>query len=162
MIQRNLWNCPKSVKETAYTALVRPKLEYSCAAWDPHLKKDAVVIERVQRKAARFCSQNYSRYASVTEMIKDLGWDTLEMRRKKARLTTMYKLSHNLIDVETTKYLIHHPEARTRKSHQFKYKIPYASKDIFKFSFFPRTIVDWNCLPEEIVNSRVLDIFKFV
>ena len=28
MMKRNLWNCPKRVRETAYTAIVRPKLEY--------------------------------------------------------------------------------------------------------------------------------------
>ena len=38
----------------------------------PFLKKDISALERVQRKAARFCSQNYSRYASVTDMIKHL------------------------------------------------------------------------------------------
>ena len=70
-IQRNLWNCPKNVKEIAYSFLVRPKLEYSSAAWDPFLKKDTNALERVQRKAARFCSQNYDRYASVMGMIKD-------------------------------------------------------------------------------------------
>ena len=37
IIKRNFWNCPKSVKTTAYTAIVRPKLEYACPAWDPHL-----------------------------------------------------------------------------------------------------------------------------
>jgi len=36
LIKRNLWNCPKQVKETAYTAIVRPKLENACAAWDPY------------------------------------------------------------------------------------------------------------------------------
>ena len=30
MVKRNLWNCPLTVRETAYTALVRPKLEYAC------------------------------------------------------------------------------------------------------------------------------------
>ena len=34
LIKRNMWNCPKSVKETAYTTLVRPKLQYACSAWD--------------------------------------------------------------------------------------------------------------------------------
>ena len=42
------------------------------------LKKDISALERVQRKATRFCSQNYDRYASVRDMIKDLGWATLE------------------------------------------------------------------------------------
>ena len=107
-IQRNLWNCPKNVKEIAYTSLVRLKLGYASAAWDPFLKKDISALERVQRKAALFCSQNYDRYASVTDMIKDLGWATLETRRRQSRLTLMYKLTHGLIDIDTRKYLIHH------------------------------------------------------
>ena len=160
-IQRNLWNCSKNVKEIAYTSLVRPKLEYASAAWDPFLKKDISALERVQRKAARFCSQNYNRYASVTDMIKDLGWATLETRRRQSRLTLMYKLSHGLIDIDSREYLIQHSESRTRGSHQFKFRVPYANKDVFKFSFFPKTIADWNCLPEAIVSSTSLEIFKY-
>ena len=99
-IQRNLWNCPKNVKEIAYTSLVRLQLKYASAAWDPFLKKDVSALERVQRKAARFCSQNYHRYASVTDMIKDLGWTALETRRRQCRFKVlMYKLTRGLIDI---------------------------------------------------------------
>ena len=42
----------------------------------------------------------YNNTASVTGMLSDLKWDTLETRRKKNRLTLMYKLSHNLMDTE--------------------------------------------------------------
>ena len=126
-IQRNLWNCPKNVKEIVYTSLVRLKLGYASAAWDPFLKKDISALERVQRKAALFCSQNYDRYASVTDMIKDLGWATLETRRRQSRLTLMYKLTHGLIDIDTRKYLIHHSEGRTRGSYQFKFRVPHTN-----------------------------------
>ena len=86
LIKRNLWNCPRKVRETAYTSIVRPKLEYASASWDPHYKKDISTLERVQRKAARFCLQNFSKTASVTDMLSDLKWDTLETRRKKKQI----------------------------------------------------------------------------
>ncbi|KAL9988289.1 hypothetical protein ACROYT_G002720 [Oculina patagonica] len=105
MIKRNLWNCPKNVKETAYTAIVRPKLEYACAAWDPYLQKDINSLERVQRKAARFCTNDYHPTASVTDMIQELGWQTLEQRRKSFRLTLLYKMSHDLVDINVDSYL---------------------------------------------------------
>ena len=46
-------------------------------------------------------------------MIKDLGWDMLEMRRRQFRLTLMYKLTHGLIDTDSRKYLIQHSESLT-------------------------------------------------
>ena len=137
-IQRNLWNCPKNVKEIAYTSLVRPTPEYASAAWHPFLTKDISALERVQRKAARFCSQNYDRYASVTEMIRDLGWATLETRRRQFRLTLMYKLTHGLIDIDRRKYLIEHSESSKRGGHQFKFRAPYANEDFLNFRLFQK------------------------
>ena len=94
-------------------------------------------------------------------MIKDLGWATLEKRRRQSRLTLMYKLAHGRIDIETRKYLIQHSESRTRGSHQFIFRVPCANEDVFKFWFFPKTIADWNCLPEAIVSSSSLETFKY-
>ena len=91
------------MKEGGYTTQIRLKLEYASAAWDPFLKKDISALEWVQRKGARFCLQNYNRYASVTDMIKDLGCITLEMRRRQSRLTLTYKVTHGLIDIDSRK-----------------------------------------------------------
>ena len=121
MMKRNLWNCPKKVKEIAYTTIVCPKLEYVCAAWDPYLQKDIASLERVQRKAARFCSNNYHPTASVTDMLHELGWTTLELRRTMTRLALLYKMSRGQIDVDTETYLNPNTKLRTRASHQYKY-----------------------------------------
>ena len=121
MMKRNLWNCPKRVRETAYTAIVRPKLEYASSAWDPYLQKDIDSLERVQRKAARFCCNNYQPTASVTAMIQDLGWKTLESRRTMTRLTLLYKMSRGEIDIDTDSFLRPHAESRTRASHSYRY-----------------------------------------
>ena len=119
-----------------------------------------MLLERVQRKAARFYLQNYNRTASITDMLRELEWDTLEMRRKKNRLTLTYKLSHSLVDIKTEKFLVPNSKTWTRRSHAFKYKIPKIRKDVFKFSFFLRSISEWNSLPSAIVNSKSLDCFK--
>ena len=94
-------------------------------------------MESLQRNVARFCTQNYQQTASVTDMIKELGWDSLESRRKKARLNLMYKLTHKLINIDTANHVESHSEMRTRGSHSFKYRIPKFYKDVFtEFSFF--------------------------
>ena len=139
LIKRNLWNCPKTVKETALLwgrSLVRPKLQYVCSAWDPHHQKDKAVPERIQRKAAPFVTENYDRTTSVTEMLQDLQWDTLETMRRHARLSTVYKMCHGLLNGDWGDYLTTNRERRTRGSHDFKFIVPKGHKDIFRFSFF--------------------------
>ena len=122
-----------------------------------------ITLERVQRKAARFCLQNFNRTVSVTDMLRELEWDTLEMRRKKNRLTLTYKLSHSLVysDIKTEKFLVPNRETRTRRSYAFKYRIPQISRDVFKFSFFLDPLLcEWNTLPSDIVNSKSLKCLK--
>ena len=58
-LRRNLRDCSKKVRNAAYTALVRPTLEYACTAWDPHTAEDITCLDHVQRRAARFESNNY-------------------------------------------------------------------------------------------------------
>ena len=93
-------------------------------------------------------------------MIKELDWDTLETRRKCTRLSMMYKLSRGLLKLNTENVLIPSQEIRTRNSHKFKYRVPRATKDIFKYSFYPRTLSEWNSLTKEIVLSETLDNFN--
>ena len=84
-LRRNLGQCTREVKNTAYTSLVRPVLEYASTAWDPTSSEGIVKLEKVQRQAARFVHGNYSERdpGCVTRMVCDLGWETLESRRKK-------------------------------------------------------------------------------
>ena len=77
MARRNFWNCPRNVRETIYKTMVRPKLKYACGAWDPCFKKDINTLQKVQRKGARFCLQNYAPLAEVTDMLDTLGWKLL-------------------------------------------------------------------------------------
>ena len=35
VLKRNLKHCPRSIKDMAYKTILRPKLEYASAVWDP-------------------------------------------------------------------------------------------------------------------------------
>ena len=69
LLRRNLYSCPQKVKETAYKALVRPKLEYCASVWDPYKQDHKNRLEAVQRRAARFVCRDSRRTSSVSTMI---------------------------------------------------------------------------------------------
>ena len=57
-------------------------------------------LQTVQRKAARFVCNDYYRYSSVSDMLQQLGWPTLECQRLEARATMVYNITNNLVQVE--------------------------------------------------------------
>ena len=79
-----------TTKSTAYSTLVTPILEYATEVWDPHHKFLIRKIEMVQRRAARWVLSDYRFQSSVTAMIDELGWVTLEQRRRRNRLIQLY------------------------------------------------------------------------
>ena len=85
----------------------------------------------MQRKTARLCVNNYHPTASVTEMISDLGWTNLELRRTMSRLILMHKMCHGLVDIDVNRYLRpHFSGIKTRSSHNYKFKQDKATRDV--------------------------------
>jgi hypothetical protein len=158
-IKRNLRACTKEIKNLAYCSLVRPSLEYCSAVWDPHTTELTSKLEAVQRRAARFVLNKYERLSSVTNMLQDLHWSTLDNRRKITRLSVFNKAcqGHLAIPIEN---LLHPVKRPTRRTHSKSYINIASSIDTYKFSFIPRTVVDWNLLPEHLVNIQKPKLFK--
>ena len=158
-LRRNLNITSVAVKTLAYTALVRPTVEYACCVWDPYHAQDSHRLEMVQRRAARYVTHRYHNRSSVTDMLQQLQWPTLESRRRNARLAMMYKLTHGMVNIETNTRL--KPPIRcSRNMSKHSFQVPSCRCDFRKGSFFPRTIKDWNTLPSVTVTAESLDAFK--
>jgi hypothetical protein len=100
MLRRNLHFAPKSVKCKAYMACVRPILEYASSCWSPTSDKLNHSVEMVQHNAAKFVTNTYPRKNhykefSISRLIKQLQWDSLEHRRNQSKLTMAYKILNN-------------------------------------------------------------------
>ena len=157
-IRRNVKTNNTKTKTLAYQSLVRPILEYACQVWDPHLEGEISKLEAVQRRAARYATNRYHNTSSVTDMLKELEWDTLQQRRCKSRLTTLYKISNNLIDIPSSNYLI--PSTLSHHGNGTHFIRPFSITNYQKYSFFPRTIGQWNLLPASVKLAPDLDSFK--
>ena len=138
-------------------------LQYASASWDPHCLKHIKTLERIERQAARCCTQNYSREpGTVTQLLTDLQWDTFQTRRKLKRFSIIYQMEHKLIDIPLGHYIQHN--TRSSRKHdtvtdsQFL-QIRY-SANIFGNSFFPTTLKEWNSLPPITVSSKSLNSFQ--
>ena len=158
-LRRNLHHASSETKANAYITLVRPHLEYCSTVWNPYHQDDIYKIEMVQRRAARFATNRYHNTSSVTSMLHDLGWYTLERRRNHQQLIFLYKIINGHVEIEPSNYLT--PSySKTRANHSQKFMHISASKDYYKNSFFPRTIPSWNSLPQNVAEASTLLKFK--
>ena len=155
-LRRNMNKCPADIKTVCYNALVRPILEYASCVWDPNTKKNTAKVESVQRCAARYVKNDFSKESSVTSMLKDLKWDTLQHRRSMAKVTMMYKITNNLVDIT---HQLTPLDTRTR-GHNSRFVIPKARTSLLRGTYFPDTIRLWNSLPQSAINSPSVDTFN--
>ena len=158
-LRRNLKSASQKTKEASYKTLLRPQVEYCATIWDPYTKTNIDQIEMVQRRAARFVLQRYHQTSSVNAMLDQLAWETLQERRAKMRLILLYKAVKNLVCVDYHHYLIPH-HSRTRLQHDQAFQQISTLQNYHLYSFYPRTIPQWNDLPASIVHSKDITSFK--
>jgi hypothetical protein len=134
-------------------------VEYAAAVWDPHHQNQITQIEKVQRRAARFVTHNYDPRASVTAMLSQLGWQSLAHRRITVRLVMAYRITHNLVAIPAATFFL--PVSRiSRHTNPYTFRQIQCNRDFYKYSYFPRTIVQWNRLPLPVLSAPSLDSFK--
>ena len=90
----------KQMMKNIIASIIRPKLEYAAVVWAPHKKKDIKKLERIQRVATKMVPE--LKDLSYEERLKEIGLLTLQERRARGDLITMFKLTNNMERVDRT------------------------------------------------------------
>jgi hypothetical protein len=128
-IQRNVKTQNRQLKTSAF--YVRPQLEYCSTIWHPWQKHLSHKIESVQRAVARYVCNNYNFDSSVTQMLNELGWPSLESRRLQSSLVVFFKIQYKLV------YVDHNHLNPTRN---LNFLIPQSRTQYHLNSYFHRTL----------------------
>lgn len=135
-------------------------MEYGDIIFDNSSNLDLKLLDTVQRQAAITCTAAYTN-TSNKELMSELGWEPLSVRRKHHRVGTFYKMKNKL----TPDYLsdLYPPLSAGAARYDLRgsnLSIPFCRTEFHKKSFLPRTTAEWNELPIELQNANSLPIFK--
>ena len=105
-LKRNIRVHNRDLKSTAFKTLVRLQLEYASTVWSLYTDQEINKLESVQRRAARWVTRDYRYTSSVSAMLRDLNWHTLDQRRIDSRLVLLYNITYDLVTIHAFDYLI--------------------------------------------------------
>ena len=134
------------------------KLDYCSTVWDPHCVGHIKVLEKVQKRAARVVLGKWD--IDYKLVLNELKWLSLHKRHTYLRNLTCYKIINNLIDLPFENCFMLRQGRHLRYCHSHTLEVKFARTDVCKFSFFFRTVHDWNKLPVNLVLNQNFENFK--
>ena len=150
---------PRESLVTIYKSFVRPHIDYGDIIYDqPNNSSFCDMIEKVHYNAA-LAITGAIKGTSQLKLYKELGFESLKLRRWFRRLCFFYKLKTTF----SPKYLydlIPDGISAYNTRNQDKIETYYCRTDLSKYSFFLYTIVEWNRLDNTIRNSKSFLIFR--
>ena len=160
---RNLRGSSRTLREASYLHFVLPILDYCCPIWDPYHQTSIHKLEMIQHRAARFVLNKPWRrtnHDSISDILEALKWPPLKERRQHARLVLLFKLTSNLLSISSTYLPSSSPLTITRAQHKLKYLHTQSTSNTYRYSFFSRTIPEWNNLQIPDLHNLTLNQFK--
>ena len=150
---------PRPTLLLIYKMFVRPHIDYADVIYDhPNNELFKKRLESMQYNAA-LAITGCIRGSSMDKIFNELGLEYLADRRWLRRLSLFYKISKGSCPSYLSKIVtLNQPTYNVRNPVEIRQI--NARTDLFRFSFFPYCIKEWNNLDSSIRNSKSVDIFR--
>ena len=155
---------PRHILAQIYTTYIQPYFDYCDVVYDGHMTvTDSLRLQTLQNRAARLVTGAHFRTSS-DKLRLDLGWNSLDIRRRIHKLTLYFKLRKTQSQFPAYISSIipntreHDTGRNLRNAHTLS--LPHNRLSSFQRSFIPATTKLWNTLPPSIQSIDSLPKFK--
>ena len=146
LIRRTFSSChPATTMTRLYVSLVRSQLFYCTQIWRPHLMKDILNIERVQRRATKYILNDYTS-SYKTRLIQLNLLPLMYLFELHDILFAIKSLKTPTIQFKITNYINFNP-ANTRSGANNKLIPSHHLNNLARHSYFHRLPSLWNAMP---------------
>ena len=88
---------------------------------------------------------------TVTNLLNELDWPSLQDRRKESRPALLHKVIHGEVDMGLPVY-VERKKRQLRPNHPEKFIELQHNTEAYRNSFYCKTIRDWNLLPNHLLE----------
>ena len=145
-----------------YNALIQPYFDYCSALWDTCGKVYKDKLQKLQNRAGRVIIG--ARFdVSSANVLEDLQWSTLDVRRDRLKSVFMYKILNEQSAPSLGEKFIKIKDLNREynlRSNDSDLALPKPKTNYFKRSFRYSGAVLWNSLPSEAKKASSLYQFK--
>ena len=144
-------------------SFIRPVLEYADVVWDNCTQYEANELEKIQTEAARIVTGSI-KLVSIDALYTGTGWEMLESRRNKHKLTLFYKMKSGMslhyLTTLITPIVGNTSTYNLRNANDIG--MVHANSQLYYNSFFPSVIRKWNELSENTRQSSNIASFRLI
>ena len=152
------------IYKMAYKTYIRPLLEYNTSAWTSNKKGDIDLIESIQRTyTKKVCQRLNLKFNNYLERLDLMNMNSLEYRRLEFDLILLYKILHKMIyiNLQDTISISNILSTYNFRRHSLQLTPHPLCNTNMRYNFFSNRIIQiWNKLPEHLISSKSLEIFK--
>jgi len=157
IIKRNFNYLTVSSFVLLYKCMVRSHLDYCSSVWVPYKKGDIELLEKVQKRATKLIPA--IKTMTYTERLKACKLPTLHYRHIRGDMIEMYKILSGKYDTALIPRVNREHGSITR-GNDLRLQKARVAYDLRKYYFTNRAVNIWNSLPNHVVLSDTVNMFK--